>query len=361
MKSTINKTIIVTGGGSGGHVSPAITLIKYLKSEEKEYNIEYIGSKTGIERKLITDIGIPYHPISTGKLRRYISFNNFVDIFKILTGIFQSLFLLLKLRGKDTILFTTGGFVIVPPVLAAKVLGIPIFIHEQTSRMGLANHIASKFATKIFISFESSMDLFPKEKTYFSGQLLREEVFTPAPTRLKISEVEVFPNSKKILFITGGGNGAFFINEVIKKELSDLTKEYFVIHQVGQQHLKDFLPFKSESYLPTSFIENIVELMKVADVIVSRSGAGTVHELIALEKASIFIPLKIAQKNEQFQNAKEAEKILESIIALEDEYGTKYSTLDLIKKLSGPKVLKHQIRERAEDIMISHIRETFNN
>ena len=197
------KRIIFTGGGSGGHVMPALTLISHLK----EFSIEYIGGRDGIEKSLVKDIVDSYHPIFTGKLRRYFSFENFIDVFKIMIGLVQS-FQILALKPKDTIIFSTGGFVSVPVVIAAWLTGKRIFIHEQTSRVGLANKIASKFATKIFVSFEESLRYFPVEKTELSGYPVRETCFSPIPKSLILDGIDLVTIKKPLLFITGGGNGS---------------------------------------------------------------------------------------------------------------------------------------------------------
>ena len=194
--------IIFTGGGSGGHVMPAITLIQQLQSD---YQIEYIGGKKGIERELIGELDIPYHPISTGKLRRYFSIENLLDFFRVIKGVVDSFFIILFNSKKDTLVFSAGGFVTVPVVFSAWLLGRKIFIHEQTSRVGLANKIASKFARKVFISFKESFKFFPKEKTTYSGYPLRNSLFSNEKNDVEIGGIKLSQVDKPILFITGGG------------------------------------------------------------------------------------------------------------------------------------------------------------
>lgn len=315
---SLKKNIIFTGGGSGGHVMPAVTLIKALQVSG-DYNIFYVGG-SGIEKEIISEISIPYFSILTGKLRRYFSLENFFDIFKVGLGVIQSFFLLLRFNKDDTLIFSTGGFVSIPVVVAAKLLGKTIYIHEQTSRVGLANKIASKLASKIFISFKESKGYFPIEKTYFSGYPLRDECFLPMTSTFSVRGVEIKNIKRPILFITGGGNGSLLINNLIRENLSELTKEYFIVHQVGKKFIGEYSKLESENYHPVSFIrDDIISYFKAASIVVSRSGAGTVSELMALGKRSIFIPLKIAQKNEQFHNAQEAQKKLDSKILTEDK------------------------------------------
>lgn len=312
------KNIIFTGGGSGGHVMPAITLIKELINE-KDINISYIGGRNSIEKNLIAEFDIKYKPIFTGKLRRYISIENFIDIFKIILGTLQSFFYLL-FKSKNTLIFSTGGFVSVPVVVAAKLTGKKIFIHEQTSRVGLANKICSIFAHKVFVSFEESMKFFPKGKTVYSGYPIRRECFEDSLSIDTFNGLSLTDSTKPLLFITGGGNGSLLLNNLIKEDLNFLESKYNIIHQVGKKFVEDFEKYKSSSYIPVAFIgKEIIDIMKASSVIISRAGAGTVCELIALNKRSIFIPLKIAQKNEQFHNAMEAHEKLGSLVISEDE------------------------------------------
>ncbi|WP_164848466.1 UDP-N-acetylglucosamine--N-acetylmuramyl-(pentapeptide) pyrophosphoryl-undecaprenol N-acetylglucosamine transferase [Halobacteriovorax sp. HLS] len=311
------RKIVFTGGGSGGHVMPAITLIKKLK-ESGNWDISYIGGKNGIERSLISEFDIPYKAIFTGKLRRYFSFENFLDLFKVGLGFLQSFFSFISMPS-NTLVFATGGFVCVPVVIAAKLTGKKVFIHEQTSRVGLANKICSKFADTIFVSFEESIEFFPRYRTKVSGYPLRDECYN---THIETKEIQGFPliSDKPLLFVTGGGNGSLLLNNLIKSDLEELNSRFRIIHQVGKNFIEEFLPFKSEDYLPVAFVgSEMIDIMKSSEIVISRSGAGTVCELLALKKRSIYIPLKIAQKNEQFHNAMEAHRKLGSLVISEDE------------------------------------------
>jgi UDP-N-acetylglucosamine--N-acetylmuramyl-(pentapeptide) pyrophosphoryl-undecaprenol N-acetylglucosamine transferase len=327
------KTLIFSGGGSGGHVIPALTLIAEIKKKYSEqFTILYIGSEKEIEKKLTANAGIEFRAISTGKLRRYLSLENLLDLFRIIAGIFQSISMLFAFKSRETIVFSTGGFVSVPVVFAAWLHRIPILVHEQTSRMGLANKISSYFAKKILISFEESFKYLPREKTVLTGYPVRKEFFSPMQSSLKIKDKEFASLAKPLLFITGGGNGSYLLNIKVKESLADLTRNYFVVHQVGAKYIEEHAKLNSDNYLALDFIgTEMVELMKRAEVIISRAGAGTVCELMALKKASIFIPLKIAQKNEQYHNAKAAEIALGSLVITEDDFKNT-SLNDLIDK-----------------------------
>lgn len=318
-----NKTLIFTGGGSGGHVMPGLTILKKI-NQSGEFDIHYIGGINSIERELVSDYKLTYHPIHTGKLRRYLSIENLKDISRVFLGLFDSFKVLWKFDRKKTLVFSTGGFVSVPVVLAAKLQRKKVFIHEQTSRVGLANKICSIFADRIFISFEDSFKYFNEDKTYFSGYPLREECYNEEIRPVVIQGRVINESAKPILFITGGGNGAQLINKLIEKNLTYLTERYLVIHQTGKTYFNDYNKLKSDSYIPMPFIgPEMIDLFKLATVTISRSGAGTVCELIAVGKKSIYVPLRIAQKNEQFYNALEAHKKLGSLIIEEKELSDK--------------------------------------
>ena len=329
---------------------PALTLISKL--QRRGIAVSYGGSKDGIERKLVRDAHLPYYAIATGKLRRYFSVQNFIDPFKIVYGVMQAFALLLPLKRKHTLVFSTGGFVSVPVVVAARVLGFKVFIHEQTARVGLANKIAGKFAHKIFISFESSRQFFPANKVIYSGYPLRDECFTSKLTHTVVNGVDLEKLAKPLMFITGGGNGSLLLNQAVKKELDQLKSKYFVFHQVGSQFLKEYSVYNDENYLAVDFIgSGMIDLYKKAEVVISRAGAGTVCELMALGKPSVFVPLKIAQHNEQFHNAMEAKEKIGSLVVTEDEFKT-FSLANI--KLEKAKSI--DTKNKAVDVIIEAIR-----
>ncbi len=312
------KVVFFTGGGSGGHVMPALTLIQTLKNHEIE--IRYIGGYNSIESELVKPFSIKYYPIYNGKLRRYLSLENLKDFFKVWIGILQAFILLIKYSRRHTLVFSTGGFVSLPVVIAAWMQRKCIYVHEQTSRVGLANKIASIFAKKIFVSFEESLAFFPPGKTFYSGYPLRNECFSQDVRDVVINGKSLLQINKPILFVTGGGNGSFLLNELIKSNLSLLSEKYFIIHQVGKKFELEYSKFNSDNYQSMAFVgSEIIDIYKLAKVIISRAGAGTVAELLAIGKKTIFIPLKIAQKNEQYHNAMAAKNKLGSIVIQEDE------------------------------------------
>jgi UDP-N-acetylglucosamine--N-acetylmuramyl-(pentapeptide) pyrophosphoryl-undecaprenol N-acetylglucosamine transferase len=329
--------IIFTGGGSGGHVMPAITLIENLRDK---YNIFYIGSSDGIEKTLISQRNIPYKAIPTGKLRRYVSFKNFTDIFRIFAGIIYAFFYLLSFP-KNTLVFSTGGFVAVPVVIAAFFQRKKIFIHEQTSRAGLANKISSFFAKKVFITFEDSKKYFPARKTVFSGYPVKKECLDNIIRTEQIKGIYLKSPYKPILFITGGGNGSSLLNNMVKNNLNELKKDFIVFHQAGKQFYNDFVSLEDNEYKVFSFIDNqIIDIFKSSQVIITRAGAGTVCELMALGKRAIFVPLKIAQKNEQYHNAMLSRNLSGSYVIEEDDF-KKQNILALISDFINDKTKKN--------------------
>ena len=313
------KTLVFTGGGSGGHVMPALTILKQI-NQNATYDVHYIGGISSIERELVADYKLVYHPIHTGKLRRYLSMENMKDISRVFLGLVDSFKVLWKFKRKNTLVFSTGGFVSVPVVIAAKLQRKKVFIHEQTSRVGLANKICSFFADRVFISFEDSFKYFDENKTYYSGYPLRQECYTEEIKTVSLKGRMLNDSQKPILFVTGGGNGSQLINKLIIKNFQFLTDNYLIVHQTGKSFYSEYEKLNHPDYIALPFIgQEMIQLFKLATVTISRSGAGTVCELIAIGKKSIYVPLKIAQKNEQFFNALEAHKKLGSIIIEEKE------------------------------------------
>ncbi|MDD4973751.1 MAG: UDP-N-acetylglucosamine--N-acetylmuramyl-(pentapeptide) pyrophosphoryl-undecaprenol N-acetylglucosamine transferase [Bacteriovorax sp.] len=350
----MTKTLIFTGGGSGGHVMPALTVLKKVNAKN-EFDIHYIGGINSIERELVADYQLTYHPIHTGKLRRYLSIENFKDTLKVFMGLIDAFKVLWKFSRRETLIFSTGGFVCVPVVIAAKLQCKKVFIHEQTSRVGLANKISSIFADKVFISFEDSFKYFDEKKTFYSGYPLREECYTDTINPVVINGRLLNDVSLPILFVTGGGNGAQLINKLIQRNLDVLTSRYVIVHQVGKAFINEYINYKHPNYLPVAFIgPEMIDLFKLATVTVSRSGAGTVCELIAVGKRSIYIPLKIAQKNEQFFNALEAHKKLGSIIIEEKEL-TDDSFLVALHQIGMTNPMKKIQKQNGLDYLVREI------
>lgn len=299
---------------------PALTLYRYLRAKDSSAEFWAIGSLKGIEREIFEKEGLQYYPIATGKLRRYFSWQNFLDVLRIVKGIIEAYFILLKWKRKDSVVIATGGFVTVPVVIAAWLQGKKVLIHEQTTRVGLANKICSYFAKKVIVTFEESLPFFPSEKALALGYPLREEIFSSREDSVVIKDVDLNSIDRPILFLTGGGNGSKLLNDSLTEIMPQIKNRFFIVHQCGKNYEEQLLPLETDNYKVFGFVgDEMIGLMKKAQVIVSRSGAGTVVELMALGKPSIFIPLKIAQKNEQYHNAMSAHEKLGSIVIKEDE------------------------------------------
>ncbi len=310
-----NLRIIFTGGGSGGHTMPAFSMINGLKKHALEKGIDpeilYIGSCNGIEKLVAHKNRIEYRCINTGKLRRYISLKNITDIINIIIGYFQSGSIIKKFR--PDVLVSTGGFVSVPPVISASRRKVPVVIHEQTIDAGLANRIASKFASVVAVTFEESAGHFPAGKTVVTGIPLREEIFSGSKTRF--FKNSGFDKKKPVIYFTGGGLGCHVLNETALPMLGSLLKRASVVFQTGRSDnnadyekmvsFRESLPAGlKKSFLVYDFIhDDLADILSAAGLAVSRSGAGTVNEMMALNIPAVFIPLAIATNDEQTKNA----------------------------------------------------------
>jgi UDP-N-acetylglucosamine--N-acetylmuramyl-(pentapeptide) pyrophosphoryl-undecaprenol N-acetylglucosamine transferase len=297
------KKIIMTGGGTAGHVTPNIALMPALK--EAGYEIEYIGSYNGMEKELIEKEGIKYYGIASGKLRRYFDWKNFSDPFRVLHGYFQARRLLRKL--KPDVVFSKGGFVSVPVVLAAKAKHIPAIIHESDMTPGLANKIAMKGATNVCCNFPETVKYLPADKAVLSGSPIRQELLHG--NREAAYTFTGFHADKPILLIIGGSLGSVFVNNAVRGSLDTLLKTFQIIHLCGKGNLDDSLN-NIEGYRQYEFIsKELPDLFAAADLIISRAGANSICELLALHKPNILIPLsRNASRGDQILNARSFEK-----------------------------------------------------
>ena len=296
------KKIILTGGGTAGHVTPNIAMIPRLK--ELGYEISYIGTYNGIEKKLIEEIGIPYYGISSGKLRRYFDLKNFTDPFRVNKGFGDAKRILKQI--KPDVVFSKGGFVTVPVVLMAAHLHIPVVIHESDMTPGLANKIALPKATKICCNFPETKELFSDRATV-TGTPIRQELFNG--DKEKAREFCGFTDDKPTLLVVGGSTGSVAINKAIWGCLDELLKELNVIHLTGKDKLNPDIKDK-KGYVQYEFIkEQLPDMFALADVVISRAGANAICELLAIRKPNLLIPLsKAASRGDQILNAQSFEK-----------------------------------------------------
>lgn len=291
--------IAFTGGGTVGHVSVNLSLIPTALSQG--YEALYIGSKNGIEREMIESQlpEIKYYPISSGKLRRYISLENAKDVFKLLKGILDARKVLKK--EKPDLLFSKGGFVSVPVVIAAKSLNIPTIIHESDLTPGLANKIALKFAKKIYTTFEETLNYLPKEKADFIGATIREDLKNG--NAHNGYQLTGFNENKKVLLVMGGSLGSKKLNSIIRENLDALLQQYQVIHLTGKG-LKDD-QVKKSGYIQYEFVkEDLTDLLAITDTVISRAGSNAIYEFLTLRIPMLLVPLGLDQsRGDQIDNA----------------------------------------------------------
>jgi UDP-N-acetylglucosamine--N-acetylmuramyl-(pentapeptide) pyrophosphoryl-undecaprenol N-acetylglucosamine transferase len=325
--------ILVTGGGTGGHVGPALAVIQKLRERaalpaaDFEPVFRYIGSETGVEAKLAREAGVEFVGVATGKLRRssrgpigLLSRANIADLFRIPKGINQSIAEVRRFR--PDVVLATGGYVSVPPVIAASLLRVPILTHEQTVTVGLANRIAGRFATRIALTFEGAMNDLPvplRKKAFVTGNPVRAVIFEGDRTRA-IQRFKFAPEDDGLpcIYVTGGAQGSRILNRAVEACLPELLTLCRVLHQCGQQpagdeqdhdrlcNVMNGLPLKLRlRYYLTRFVESeaIGDAFALADLLVSRAGAGTVTEACALGKPALFIPLVPTGGDEQTRNA----------------------------------------------------------
>lgn len=321
------KKIILTGGGTAGHVTPNLALFPSLK--EAGFEIRYIGSYQGIERKLIENAGIPYDGISSGKLRRYFDLKNFSDPFRVIKGYAEAKRLLK--RYKPDVIFSKGGFVAVPVVLAAKHCKIPTIIHESDMTPGLANKICIPSAARVCCNFPETMKYLPADKAVLTGSPIRAELlkgeraFGLAYAHLK--------EGKPVLLIIGGSLGSVVINTAVRRILPRLLPSFQIIHICGKGNLDESL-IGTEGYVQYEYVDApLKHLFAAADIVISRAGANSICELLALRKPNLLIPLSAAaSRGDQILNANSFAKQGFSRV-LEEENITDDSLCDAVAEL----------------------------
>ena len=294
------KRIILTGGGTAGHVTPNIALIPRLR--ELGYDIQYIGSYNGIEKDLIEPFGIPYHGISSGKLRRYFSVQNFTDPFRVVKGFGEARKLIKDL--KPDVIFSKGGFVSVPVVLAGKRCKVPVIIHESDMTPGLANKVAIPSASKVCCNFPETLESLPEGKAVLTGSPIRQELLSGN----KIAALDLcgFTADKPVILVIGGSLGSVVVNNAVRQSLPELLKD----------SLKD-----TKGYCQFEYIKNeLRDIFALADIVISRAGANAICELLALRKPNLLIPLSAkASRGDQILNARSFERQGFSMVLEEEE------------------------------------------
>ena len=306
--------IVLTGGGSAGHVTPNIALIPALS--RRGYEVHYIGSHKGIERGLISLCEVPYYGISSGKMRRYADVKNLTDIFLIAKGLVDAGLLLRRI--KPSLVFSKGGFVVVPVVAAAHLLGIPVVIHESDITPGLATRLAMPFAKSVCTSFPETLDFVSKGKGVLTGSPLRASLWGgSAAEGLRLCGFSDLPQ-KPVLLIMGGSLGSVAINRCIFDLLAKLLQRFHVIHLCGKGNVKEE---SRPGYAAFEYAQDeMSHLLAAADMVISRAGANTIFELLALRKPNLLIPLtRAASRGDQILNAESFKKQGYSMVLWEEE------------------------------------------
>lgn len=325
-----NVRIVITGGGTGGHLSPAVAVIEALqkRSDNNALDIRYLGSKRGTEARVVPLMGVSYKAITTGKLRRYLSLENLVDLVRVPIGVLQAAVYLLRFR--PDVLLATGGYVAVPPVLAAALLRIPVLVHEQTATLGLANRISARFATRIALSVPGSEQELRGGNWVLTGNPVRAAVRTgDAATAARRFR---FDPTVPTIYVTGGAQGSHAINQAVLGALQPLVELTQVIHQCGDvegtredyerlvQRTAELSQDLQSRYALVRFVgSEIGEVYALSDLVVGRAGASTVNELAVLGKPSLLIPLPHAAGDEQRLNARRLEEAGAAVVLEESD------------------------------------------
>ncbi len=320
------KKIVLTGGGTAGHVTPNIALLPSL--QEAGYEITYVGSYDGIEKKLIEDFDIPYVGIATGKFRRYLDVKNFTDPFRVIKGFGEARKFLKEY--KPDVVFSKGGFVSVPVVRAAATLGIPCIIHESDMTPGLANKLCIPAAQKVCCNFPETFQMLPAEKAVLTGSPIRAEL--AQGNRIAGLDLCGFTANKPVIMVMGGSLGALNVNKAVREALPLLLPKFQVVHLCGKgkldESLLNTLGYKQFEYIKTE----LKDLFAMTDIVISRAGANAICELLALRKPNILIPLPAASsRGDQLLNAKSFEDQGFSIVIDESELTTELLTRQVHK------------------------------
>jgi len=304
--------VAIAGGGTAGHVFPGIAV-----AEKLGCRVFWIGSAGGVEGKLVRQAGIDFHGIPAGKLRRYLSLRNLTDVVRVVAGIVASVRVLRHER--PSLLFSKGGFVSVPPVIAARICGIPSVTHESDFDPGLATRINLRFSEKVFVSFPDTIGYLPdryREKAVVTGNPVRSALRAGDAARGR-SAVGC-PADRPLVLVMGGSLGSAFINSIVSRVAPRLAGKYFIVHQMGE---KEFVSSALSGYVTRAFIsDELPDIMAAAALVVSRSGANTLSELAAIGKPMMLIPLPTAgSRGDQLRNAEVFRKAGAAVVLQEEE------------------------------------------
>lgn len=337
--------IILTGGGTGGHLMPLIAVARKIREKQPDVQLMFVGPKGKMEETLMGAENIPSKWIAAGKMRRYFSLLNFVDFFKIIFGVMQSLVILL-IEMPDAI-FSKGGYASFPVVFVGWLYRIPILIHESDATPGLANRILKKFVDRVAVAYVEAEKEFPAAQVVVTGNPLRADI--NLGDAKKAREMFFLTESKKVIFVYGGSQGARAINNKILDILPELLQKYQVIHQTGEsnfdevRHRAGEMGIKAgrEGYITLSFIgEELKDILAVSDLIISRAGANSISEIAANGKPSILIPLQTAANDHQRMNAYALARIGGCVVLEESNLGENLFMSRIDEIMGSPELQK---------------------
>jgi len=355
------KKIILTGGGTAGHVTPNLALLPLLKA--KNFEVHYIGSHDGLEKELVKETGIPYHGISAGKLRRYMDIKNITDIFRVIKGFGNAIKVIRKI--KPDIVFSKGGFVTVPVLAAARVLRVKGVSHESDLTPGLANRLSQPFTSKICASFPETLAHLPVGKGVLTGSPIREELLQGDKVK-GLAMCQWAKGGKPVILVTGGSQGAAAINTKIREALPQLLRKYRVIHLCGKGNAAGA---NIPGYIEFEYVkEGLADLYALADIVISRAGANTIFELLALKKPNLLIPLPLGtSRGDQILNAESfvlqgfsmllpegkmtVERLLKDIDMLYNEREIFSETMALHEQVNGAKRVMSVIEDTINSVI----------
>ena len=341
--------IVLTGGGTGGHLFPLVAVAKKIKEKRFDTEFLFVGPNGKMENELMGQAGIPVRNISAGKIRRYFSFMNFVDFFKVIIGVIQSLWILLKYM--PDVIFSKGGYASFPVVFVGWLYCIPILIHDSDATPGLANSILGKFADRVAVSYPEAEREFPAEQVVLTGNPVREDIASGEAQKAR--EFFQLSPEKKTIFVWGGSQGAKLINDKIIDLLPELLRKYQIIHQTGENNFEEAkrrageLGVKAghEGYFPVAFIgDELKDILAVSDLIISRAGANSISEIAANGKPSILIPIEKSANNHQRMNAYSVARMGGCVVLEENNLGENL-LLSRIEEIMNDLALQKKLAE----------------
>ncbi|MBT5015962.1 undecaprenyldiphospho-muramoylpentapeptide beta-N-acetylglucosaminyltransferase [Candidatus Peregrinibacteria bacterium] len=339
--------ILLSGGGTAGHVLPHIAVVKELQKKAPQTKFLYVGSKNGPEKTYAKKWGIPFKSVPVGKLRRYFSLANALDAIKVPLGVLRAS--LIMIRFRPDVVFSKGGYVSVPVILAARILKKPIVIHDSDAKPGLTTKIAKKFAKKILLGYPEAAQHFPKEKVVITGIPIREEIFKGG---IKEGlDKTGFSASKPVILVMGGSLGAQHLNKVIEKALPELLTFTQVIHITGRGKKIHHVPGNAKGYIGKykafEYVDaELPHLYRISDFIIGRAGANSIAEIQALKKPSLLVPLGApVSHGDQIANARVLEERGGCIIVPDSEFNSNKLIKVLKPLLSDKSALKRMSRK----------------